>query len=226
MKRGWFITFEGPEGSGKTTQARRLVQALQEQGYRVVLTREPGGTPIGDQIRQVLLDHHNQRMHPRTEGLLFQASRAQHVAEVICPKLEAGFVVVCDRFADSTLAYQGFGRRENLEELRRLIAYATWGLAPHLTFLLDVPPETGLRRRHGAQPLPGEEWNRLDAERLAFHRAVREGYRALAQAEPSRWVVLDGERPIDELQRRILEVVATRLQSDAPPTACSRVRWT
>jgi len=209
---GFFVTFEGPEGSGKTTQIRRLAAFLEAQGYQVVMTREPGGTLIGDQIRQILLAHGNEAMKTRTEVLLFQASRAQHVAELIQPALEQGKIVLCDRFADSTLAYQGFGRGESLEDLRRLIAYATNGLKPHLTLLLDVDVEEGLRRR---QPLL-QEWNRLDAEALAFHQKVREGYLQLAQAEPERWVVVDAEKPIEAVEAAIREIVQARLKANKP----------
>ncbi len=209
---GFFVTFEGPEGSGKTTQIRRLAAFLEAQGYQVVMTREPGGTLIGDQIRQILLAHGNEAMKTRTEVLLFQASRAQHVAELIQPALDQGKIVLCDRFADSTLAYQGFGRGESLEDLRRLIAYATNGLKPHLTLLLDVDVEEGLRRR---QPLL-QEWNRLDAEALAFHQKVREGYLQLAQAEPERWVVVDAEKPIEAVEAAIREIVQARLKANKP----------
>jgi len=207
--RGVFITFEGPEGSGKTTQARRLAAFLEAQGYAVVLTREPGGTLIGDQIRRILLDHANETMKPRTEVLLFQASRAQHVDELIRPALAAGKIVLCDRFADSTLAYQGYGRGENLATLRQLIAYATRGLQPHLTLLLDIDPQQGLMRRRGRPLLP--EWNRLDAEELAFHRKVRAGYQKMAAAEPQRWVHISASRPVEAIQAEIRTVVLQRL---------------
>jgi len=205
---GYFITFEGPEGSGKSTQLAALADFLESHGLRVIRTREPGGTPIGEQVRRILLDHANQAMHPRTEVLLFQASRAQHVEELIRPALEAGQVVLCDRFADSTLAYQGYARGGDLDALRELIAYATGGLTPDLTLLLDLPVEQGLRRR---QPLL-QEWNRLDAEALAFHERVRQGYRALAGEEPARWVVVDASRTIKEVQQAIREVVVARLR--------------
>ncbi len=209
---GFFVSFEGPEGSGKTSQIRRLAAFLEAQGYQVVMTREPGGTVIGDQIRQILLAHGNKAMKTRTEVLLFQASRAQHVAELIRPALEQGKIVLCDRFADSTLAYQGFGRGESLEDLQRLIAYATQGLTPHLTLLLDVDVEEGLRRR---QPLL-QEWNRLDAETLAFHQKVREGYLQLAQADPERWSVVDAGKPIEVVEATIREIVQTRLKAHKP----------
>ncbi len=209
---GLFITFEGPEGGGKTTQLALLADFLRRQGYTVRCTREPGGTPIGDQIRAVLSDLANQAMHPRTEILLFQASRAQLVAEVIRPALAQGEVVLCDRYADSTLAYQGYGHGYDLDELRRLIHFATGGLQPHLTLLLDLDPEIGLQRRARAG-----NWNRLDAYDLAFHRRVRQGYLALADGDPRRWVRIDAARPPDQVQAAIRVAVQRLLSPAAPP---------
>ncbi len=205
---GLFITFEGPEGGGKSTQLAALADFLEAHGVLVVRTREPGGTPIGEQIRRILLDHANWAMHPRTEVLLFQASRAQHVEELICPALTQGKVVLCDRYADSTLAYQGYGRETNLEALAQVVTYATGGLTPDLTLLLDLPVEEGLRRR---QPLL-QEWNRLDAEALAFHRRVREGYLRLADQEPERWAIIDARRSVAEVQADVRRVVVERLR--------------
>ncbi len=211
--RGLFITFEGPEGSGKSTQARWLAEFLEQQGYAVVLTREPGGTPIGDQIRQILLNRANHAMHSRTEVLLFQASRAQHVEELICPALKAGKIVICDRYADSTLAYQGYGRGEDVGELRRLIEYATGGLWPDLTLWLDLPVEAGLAR------IAPDRRNRLDAEALAFHRKVHAGYAHLAAAEPHRWVRVAADRPREEVRAAVRAAVLARLQQPIPPLA-------
>ncbi len=174
-----FITFEGPDGSGKTSQVATLAEYLRELGYPLLVTREPGGTSIGDQIRAILSDLDNISMQPRTEILLFQASRAQLVDEVIQPHLERGSLVLCDRFADSTLAYQGYGHCVDLGQLRSLIQFATGGLKPDLTLLFDVDAKTGLTRR--AQ---GGDWNRLDAYEIAFHQRVREGYLDLAREEP------------------------------------------
>ena len=170
-----FITLEGPEGSGKTSHIPFLVEFLQAKGYTVFATREPGGTSIGEQIRDVLHNLNNTEMHPRTETLLFQAARAQFVEEVVKPRLARGEIVLSDRYADSTLAYQGYGHQQNLDEVRALIRYATGGLLPDLTLLLDLDVETGLQRRAN-----GGEWNRLDAYQLDFHRRVREGYLHLA----------------------------------------------
>jgi len=201
-----FITLEGPEGSGKSTQARLLVEALQQLGQAVLPTREPGGTPIGEQIRDVIHSLKNTDMQERTEILLFQASRAQLVEQVIRPHLIKGGVVVCDRYADSTLAYQGYGYGRDLVQLRNLIAFATGGLQPDLTLLLDLDAETGLKRR-----LSGGEWNRLDALDLAFHQRVRAGYHHLAQASPERWAIIDADRPIESVQADIQQVVFGRL---------------
>jgi len=201
-----FISFEGPDGSGKTTQIRKLAQFLQAQGYQVVVTREPGGTSIGDQIRDILFRMENTAMHPRTEILLFQASRAQHVEELIKPSIQQGKVVLCDRYADSTLAYQGYGHKVNLEQLRNIVNFATGGLKPDLTLLFDIDVEEGLRRRD-----EGGDWNRLDAYKLAFHKRVRAGYQQLVREEPSRWEVLDASQPPDIIQVAVQKIVLNRL---------------
>lgn len=203
-----FITLEGPEGSGKTSQLALLVDFLRQEGYTVLATREPGGTQIGDQIRAVLSDMGNQEMRPRTELLLFQASRAQLVEQVIRPHLQEGGIVLCDRYADSTLAYQGYGHQTfPLEQVQAIISFATGGLKPDLTLLLDVDVKDGLQRR--AQD---GEWNRLDAYQLEFHQRVRQGYLQMAQAEPQRWVVIDASRSMEAVQREIREVVLAALE--------------
>lgn len=202
-----FITFEGPEGSGKTTQARLLAEHLRQKGYAVVLTREPGGTAIGDEIRAVLHNPDHVEMSPWTEVFLYTASRAQLVAQVIRPALKAGKVVICDRFYDSTLAYQGYGRGLDLAALWRITRLATGGLVPDLTLYLDVPPDEGLARRR----LGGGEWNRMDQETLAFHRRVRAGYLELAGLEPERWAIIDATRSVEEVQREVQAIVEARL---------------
>ncbi|RME05980.1 MAG: dTMP kinase [Anaerolineae bacterium] len=208
-----FITFEGPEGSGKTTQIKPLASFLSRRGYRVLTTREPGGTQIGDQIREILLNRANTAMEWRTEILLFQASRAQLVEQLIRPHLESGGVVLCDRYADSTLAYQGYGYQRDLEALRKIIHFATGGLQPDLTFLLDLDVEAGLSRRSNDGDV-----NRLDAYELAFHRRVRQGYLELARAEPQRWVVLDATLPPDLLQSQIQQILMERIKQGGEPT--------
>jgi dTMP kinase len=202
-----FITFEGPEGSGKTSQLAQLGEFLCQAGYPVLVTREPGGTPIGDQVRNVLLDFKNKEMEPQTEILLFQASRAQLVAQVIRPHLERQGIVISDRYADSTLAYQGYGYGRDLNILRTLIEFATGGLQPDLTLLLDVEAEAGLQRRKR-----GGNINRLDAYELDFHRRVREGYLDLAVADPQRWVILDAARPFSQVQADLRQIVLARLE--------------
>ena len=201
-----FITLEGPDGSGKTTQVAPLTEFLTQLGYQVIITREPGGTPIGDQIRQVLSDLKNTGMDPRSETLLFLAARAQLVEQVIKPRLEQGYIVLCDRYADSTMAYQGYGHQNDLDQISSLINFATGGLKPDLTLLLDVGAETGLKRKS-----EGTEWNRLDAYSLEFHERVRKGYAELARAEPERWVVIDADQPADKIQERIRQVIQSRL---------------
>ena len=186
-----FITLEGPEGSGKTSHIRPLADWLTGQGQQVFVTREPGGTEIGEQIRAVIHDLGNTAMHPRTETLLYQAARAQIVEQVIRPQLAAGEIVLCDRYFDTTIAYQGYGHQQNLDEVRALVKYATGGLTPDLTLLLDVDVETGLKRKQKN----GDEWNRLDAYTLDFHRRVRDGYLKMVRQEPERWVVVDAGQP-------------------------------
>lgn len=203
-----FITFEGSEGSGKTSQIPLLAESLRQQGYAVLTTREPGGTPIVEQIRKVILDLKNTEMHPRTEILLFQAARAQHVEQVIRPHLERGGIVLCDRFADSTLAYQGYGRQTDLVELHKIIHYATGGLAPDLTLLFDMDVMDGLRRRS-----KGGDVNRLDSLDLAFYQRVRQGYLTLAAAQPQRWVLIDASQSIPMVQQQVWQVVSERLRS-------------
>jgi dTMP kinase len=203
-----FITLEGPEGSGKSSQLPALADYLRNQGYAVVVTREPGGTAVGDQIRDVLMNLKNVTIVPRTEILLFLAARAQHVESLIRPALEAGKVVLCDRFGDSTLAYQGYGHKTNLETLRALLDFSTGGLKPDLTLLIDVPVRVGLERKRAN----GAEWNRLDAYAEAFHKRVRHGYFALADAEPDRWQIIDATREKDHVQAAMRKAVINRLR--------------
>jgi dTMP kinase len=201
-----FITLEGPEGSGKTTQLPLLADYLRQHGFNVLTTREPGGTSIGEQIRTVLHNLENKEMNPRTEILLYQASRAQLVEEVIKPHLKIGGVVLSDRYADSTLAYQGYGHQIDIETLRILVTFATGGLKPDMTILLNVDVETGLRRKE----LKGE-WNRLDAYDLNFHQRVHLGYLELVKAEPERWEEIDAALSPRKVQDELRRLVAERL---------------
>ena len=202
-----FITLEGPEGSGKSSQLPDLAEFLSGQGWDVLTTREPGGTPIGDQIRQILMRLDNQELHPRTEILLFLASRAQLVEQVIKPALREGKLVLCDRFGDSTMAYQGYGHGLNLDTLRTMLDFATDKLKPDLTLLLDVDVETGLQRKRKE-----DEWNRLDAYALAFHQRVREGYHELCRQDPERWRVIDAMQPKEAVQLALRQAVMQFLQ--------------
>ena len=206
-----FITFEGPDGSGKTTQVAQISEILRQRGYNVLLTREPGGTAIGDQIRHVLHSMKNVGMNPRAELLLYNASRAQIVAEVIRPHLAKGGLILCDRFFDSTLAYQGYGHGLDLSMLRTIIDFATGGLRPDVTFYLDISAAEGIQRRLSAMD-KGGEWTRLDAMGEAFHNRVREGYHQLIAAEPGRWVTINAAQPVDKVQADILAALEKRLK--------------
>lgn len=201
-----FITLEGPEGSGKTSHIPSLVEYLRQKGYPVFPTREPGGTSIGEQIREILHNLKNTEMHPRTETLLFQAARAQFVEQVVRPRLEAGEIVLSDRYADSTIAYQGYGHQQDIAQVRALIAYATGGLTPDLTILLDVDVQIGIQRKQKAH-----EWNRLDAYTVEFHQRVRQGYLEMVRQEPGRWVILDAGKSWAEVQEALREAVMSVL---------------
>ena len=221
-----FITFEGSEGSGKTTQARLLYEYLREEGYPVALTREPGGTRISDKVREIVLDPNNTEILPRTEILLFAAARAQLSDEFIRPHLQQSHIVISDRYADSTMAYQGYGQRLDLETLRIITAFATGGLQPDLTVYLDLPIEVGLRRRRGIvndDQMGGYEgqlplfakWDRLDMKELEFHRRVQRGYEELMEAEPQRWFKLDAQQPVERIQDDIRAKVLSLLEDRA-----------
>ena len=198
---GVFITLEGGEGVGKTTQQALLVERLRQEGYACLCTREPGGTALGKTLRELLL--HGDPFSPLAELLLYAADRAEHVSKVIAPALAAGQVVVCDRFTDSTLAYQGYGRGLDLEKIRQLNHLATGGLQPHLTLWLDLPPEVGLARAKAR--------DRLEQERLEFHRRVYQGFQALAAAEPQRIVRISAQGSPAEVAARLWSVVEPRL---------------
>jgi len=200
---GLFITFEGGEGSGKTTLLKALLTHLRSTGRDALETRDPGGTPIGKQIRALLLDRENTRMVPAAELLLYEASRAQLVHEVIRPALATGRTVLCDRFTDSTVAYQGYGRGLDLELIARLNALATDGLRPDLTFLLDLDPAVGLLRATQRVAERQEGHDRIEGEVLAFHGRVRAGYRTIAAAESERVIVLDASGGMTEIEGHI-----------------------
>ncbi|MHB1131125.1 MAG: dTMP kinase [Chloroflexota bacterium] len=199
-----FVTFEGPEGSGKSTQAKLLTDFLESRGQRVCLTREPGGTPLGDHLRQVLMRTGSVTMGARAEVLLFCAARAQLLEEVVLPRLAAGEHVVCDRYADSTLAYQAYGRGLAADPIDAVIKFATSGLVPELTLLLDLPVEEGLRRKGF------DASDRFESESVAFHERVRAGYLSLAAADPQRWLVIDARLPIQVIAERIRQRLVER----------------
>lgn len=220
---GLFITFEGPEGSGKSTQARLLYERLEALGYPVILTREPGGTRIGELIRRILVDLRHTEMAPTTETLLFSAARAQLVSELVRPYLNTGGIVLCDRYADSTFAYQGYGLGRDLDELHAITAVATGGLMPDLTFYLDLPVEDGLMRKRSAKERADQaagntpistpaEWNRLDARDLAYHQRVAAGFAELMRRDPDRWRRFDAGQRVEALAGQIFQEVEPLLR--------------
>ena len=202
---GLFITFEGGEGSGKSYQSKALYRALKKTGVPVVLTHEPGGTALGEKLARLLKFGHGIGMSPLTELFMFNASRAQLVDEVIRPVLKSGNIVICDRYTDSTLAYQHFGRGLDLNQVNVANEFATGGLKPSLTFLLDVPAEVGLARKSGNKA------DRFEKEKIAFHRKVRAGYLKMAAEDPGRWVVIDGCQSQEVIACFILEKAKQRI---------------
>ncbi|HEX9758637.1 MAG TPA: dTMP kinase [Nitrospiria bacterium] len=199
---GLFVTFEGIEGSGKSTQIQKLGYALNREGLSTVVTREPGGTPIGEKIREIILDKNYQKMASKTELFLYLSSRAQHIAELIQPSLEKGEIVISDRFSDATLAYQGNGRGRDTEQLNQLNSFILNGLEPDLTFLLDIDVSKGLSRIKKRGPL-----NRLDQENLEFHQRVREGYLQIAKENPKRIQVLSGGNDSETIHKEIMQIL-------------------
>jgi dTMP kinase len=189
--KGKFITFEGSEGCGKSTQSKFLVDHLTAKGFPVKLVREPGGVVISEKVREILLDKKNTRMNNECETLLYMAARAQLVEEVVIPELDRGTVLVCDRFLDSTVAYQGYGCGVSVEAIKAMGLFATKGVVPDLTFFLDLPTEEGLRRR-------GTERDRIELRSMEYHERVRAGYHQIAQSEPERVIVIDGRKSKEE----------------------------
>lgn len=207
-----FITFEGTEGSGKTTQVNLTMQYLRDKGHDVLLTREPGGTLVGDSIREILLNKDTVQLSPRAELLLFNASRAQLVDQVLRPHLEAGGVVLCDRYVDSSVAYQGYGHGLDVQDVIHAVNIATGGLMPDVTIFLDLTPEEGLKRR-AESSLFGEEFNRIDAMSIAFHQRVYQGYTDIGRAEPKRWVRIDAAQSPEQVQRDIVAALEKRFKA-------------
>ena len=210
--RGIFITIEGPDGSGKTTALQQVVPRLQqEMNRKVVATREPGGSPIAEKIRSLILDPSHTDMDSRTEALLYAASRRQHLIEKVLPVLESGDVIFCDRFVDSSIAYQGYARGIGEEGIREINQFATEGIEPNVTLYIDVPAEVGIQRIHAN--LDEREYNRLDQETLDFHEKVRAGYQHLAQANPERIVVVDGTMSRESVAEACYHIIKNRYPS-------------
>ena len=207
IKRGVFISFEGVEGAGKSTQAKLLAEYIVELGYLVVLTREPGGTPIAEQIREILLEPGNAGMTDVTELLLYLASRAQHVYQLILPALSAGKMVICERFSDATFAYQGYARGFDMNALEQMNRIATGGLEPNLTIFLNLEVEDGFGRKQGA------DLDRLENEGFDFHSKVREGYLSIARRAPQRMKVIDARGSVQDVHRRVRECVDQQLEA-------------
>ncbi|KMY48138.1 dTMP kinase [Peribacillus loiseleuriae] len=213
MSRGIFITFEGPEGAGKTTVLHKLGEVLTDIGYQVVITREPGGIPISEQIREVILNKDNTVMDGRTEALLYAAARRQHLVEKVMPALDRGVIVLCDRFIDSSLAYQGHARGLSIDEVYKMNQFAIAGVMPDLTIYFDIDPALGLQRVHSNQE---REVNRLDMEELQFHEKVREGYQIIMERFRERFYIVDAAQPldivVDTTKRKVIEFIKERIQ--------------
>jgi len=203
---GVFITFEGPDGSGKTTQIKLLEKYFTKKGYDILITREPGGTNISEQIRNVILDKNNIEMDRITEALLYAASRAQHVAQIIKPALLEGKAIICDRFVDSSIVYQGIGRNLGIDFIKKINYMATAGTEPHITFLMKLSPELGLSRK-----FTSDECNRLDMEKLEFHNKVYEGYLKLESLYPERIIGIDASKSIEEIYNDIIKIISDKL---------------
>lgn len=203
-----FITLEGPEGSGKTTAVEAAVKKLEELGYSIIRTREPGGTPISEEIRNVILDKKNTMMDARTEALLYAASRRQHLVEKVWPAIKEGKIVICDRFLDSSLAYQGGARGLGIDDVLNVNLFATENTWPDLTLLFDITPEEGLKRIASNS---NREVNRLDLEKLEFHHKVRDSFLLLAKRYPERFVIIDASKSRDEVANDTLNAILSRL---------------
>lgn len=208
MNKGIFITIEGGEGAGKTTLIERLSEALRQMGYKVMATREPGGIPIAEQIRTVILNPDHTMMDARTEALLYAAARRQHLVEKVLPALEQDCVVICDRFIDSSLAYQGYARELGMDEVWEINKFAIQHTMPELTLYLDVSPEVGLSRIMASAD---RELNRLDLERHSFHERVREGYKRLTERFPERIVTVNADLKPDDVFKKVMQVIESRV---------------
>ncbi|MBR3207992.1 MAG: dTMP kinase [Bacillus sp. (in: Bacteria)] len=208
---GMFITFEGPEGAGKTTVIRKVYEEMERQGYAVMATREPGGIDIAEQIREVILNEKNTKMDATTEALLYAAARRQHLAEKVEPALKRGETVLCDRFVDSSLAYQGYARGLGIEEVKSINDFAIDGTMPQMTIYFSITPEEGLKRIDANQ---GREKNRLDMETLNFHQMVREGYEQLIAQSPERFRVVDASQPVQDVFNEVFQLIQDTLKKN------------
>ncbi|ANT58655.1 MULTISPECIES: dTMP kinase [Bacillus] len=208
---GMFITFEGPEGAGKTTVIRKVYEEMERQGYAVMATREPGGIDIAEQIREVILNEKNTKMDAKTEALLYAAARRQHLAEKVEPALKRGETVLCDRFVDSSLAYQGYARGLGIEEVKSINDFAINGTMPQMTIYFSITPEEGLKRIDANQ---GREKNRLDMETLNFHQMVREGYEQLIAQSPERFRVVDASQPVQDVFNEVFQLIQDTLKKN------------
>lgn len=209
---GWFITLEGGEGAGKSSAIELLTDKLRQQGMNVVVTREPGGVRIAEKIRSIILDPEHTEMDARTEALLYAAARRQHLVEVVIPALEQGAIVLCDRFVDSSLAYQGYARGLGMEDVWEINRFAIHDTMPDITFWLDIDPQAGLDRIAANQ---SREVNRLDKEKLEFHEAVREGYERIAKQQPERIVQLDATQSLPQISGQMFDILCERTQDFA-----------
>ena len=207
MVNGMFITVEGPDGSGKTTQLILLINALKARGFEVVVTREPGGTNVGDSIRKVLLSPEHHEMTPRVEMMLYAASRAQNIEQIIRPALARGAIVLCDRFVDASIAYQGYGLQYDIDQIKSLNEWATNGLEPDLTFLFDLPPYRARERMKTRGKL-----DRIESRDQAFHERVYEGFHTLLEQNPERMIRIDADQPIDRIQKEVFAHTKKRLK--------------
>ncbi len=203
-----FITFEGGEGSGKSSVMKIIAERLEKEGFSIVTSREPGGTPIAEEIRNVILDKKNTAMDPRTEALLYAASRRQHLIEKVWPALKEGKLVLCDRYLDSSLAYQGGARHLGIDQVLAINMFATEGSFPDLTLLFDIEPEAGLERIAANK---GREVNRLDLEKMTFHHEVRAGFHELAKRYPERYVIIDASKSLQEVVEDAYQAIKSRL---------------
>lgn len=203
-----FITIEGVEGSGKSSSTNDVVNRLRNEGYDIITTREPGGTPIAEKIRDIILDVNNTNLDPRAEALLYAASRRQHLIEKVWPALKQGKIVICDRFIDSSLAYQGGARNLGIENITNINMFATENTWPDLTLLFDINPELGLERIRKNQ---GREVNRLDLEKIEFHKKVRETFLSLAKKYPDRYVIIDASKSQKEVEEEVYNIIKERL---------------